>query len=223
MTVMRLPLWLKVAWTLWVILWAPLFYRQYGLQNFLFFCDIGNILIAFALWTESSLIFSWQATALLLIQTWYCIDLTGALLTGHHWLGGTEYMFDSHIPLLIRLLSLFHVVMPPLLLWAIQKLGYDERGWLYASATAWIVVPINHYWRPEHNVNWARGLFFREQHVVPGVVYLLAYLVVAELAIYYPTHVLLRWWAAAGKVRAAEPGAGPVTASFPRQNPAGDK
>ena len=41
----------------------------------------------------------------------------------------------------------------------------------------WIVVPVNYFWRPEQNVNWARGLFYREQHVVPGLVYLLAYLV----------------------------------------------
>jgi len=37
-------------------------------------------------------------------------------------------MFDPHIALSIRLLSLFHLVTPPLLLWAIWHLGYDGRG-----------------------------------------------------------------------------------------------
>jgi hypothetical protein len=80
------------------------------------------------------------------------------------------------------------------LLWAIWRLGYDRRGWKYQTLTAWVVVPINYFWRPEHDVNWARGPLFREQHVVPGWLYLLAYLIVVPLLVYWPTHLALRWW-----------------------------
>ena len=190
---MRLPLWLKIAWTVWLAVWIPLYWKQYGLQNFLFFCDIGNLLIGLALWLESPLIFSWQACGLLLFQTLYTIDLAGALLTGHHLLGGTEYMFDRGIPLPVRLLSLFHLVTPPLLLWAIRRLGYDRRGWILQTLTTWIIVPINYFWRPDLDVNWARGPFFREQHAMPGLAYLFGYLIVVPLIIYYPTHRLLEW------------------------------
>jgi hypothetical protein len=48
-------------------------------------------------------------------------------------------------------------------------LGYDERGWKYQTLTTWIVVSINYFWRPEFDVNWVRGPFFREQHFVPGI------------------------------------------------------
>jgi hypothetical protein len=190
---MRLPLWLKIFWTAWVLAWIPVYWRQYGLQNFLYFCDLGNILIAVGLWSERPLIFSWQATGLLLFQTLYTVDLIGAILSGRHVIGGTEYMFDAHVPLFIRLLSLFHVVMPPLLLWGIWRLGYDKRGWKYQTVLTWIVVPINYFWRPQFDVNWARGLFFHEQHVVPGPLYLIAYLVVVPLTVYWPTHLLLDW------------------------------
>ncbi|MFZ0770434.1 MAG: hypothetical protein WCA49_04230 [Candidatus Sulfotelmatobacter sp.] len=190
---MRIPLWLKVVWTACVIAWAPLYWRQYGPQNLLFFCDLGNFLITAALWLESPPIFSWQACGLLLFQTLFTLDLAGALASGRHWIGGTEYMFDPHIPLPIRLLSLFHVVTPPLLLWAIWRLGYDPRGWKYQTMTAWIVVPINYFWRPGYDVNWARGPFFREQHAVPGLLYLLAYLIIVPAAVYYPTHRFLAW------------------------------
>src|ERR1700731_4048103 len=88
---MRVPLWLKWTWTVWVIVWAPVYWKQYGLQNLLFFCDLGNFLIAVGLWLESPLIFSWQATGLLLFQSLYTLDLAGALLTGRHIIGGTEY------------------------------------------------------------------------------------------------------------------------------------
>jgi len=192
---MRVPLWLKIVWTVWVAAWVPFYWKQYGVQNFLYFCDLGNFFIAVALWLESRLIFSWQATGLLLFQTLYTIDLVGAVFTGTHLIGGTEYMFDVNVPLFVRLLSLFHVVMPPLLLWAIWRLGYDQCGWKFQTLTTWVVVPINYFWRSEHDVNWARGPFFREQHLVPGLVYLLAYLIVVPLVVYWPSHLALEWWA----------------------------
>src|SRR5208283_2335066 len=119
-------------------------------------------------------------------------------VTGSHIIGGTEYMFDPSLPLFIRLLSLFHFATPPLLLWAIWRLGYDRRGWLYQTLTAWVVVPINYLWRPQFDVNWARGPLFREQHAMPGLLYLLGYLVAVPLAVYFPTHLLLQWWAQRG-------------------------
>ena len=192
---MRVPLWLKIGWTIWILCWAPLYWRQYGAQNFLFFCDLGNVLIAIALWSESALLFSSQAVSLLLFQLLYCIDLFGALISGRHVIGGTEYMFDPGVPLQIRGMSLFHVVTPPLLLWAIWRLGYDPRGWKLQTAICWVVVTINYFWRPEMDVNWARGPFFREQHLMPGWLYLLGYLVVVPSVVYWPTHRGLQWWA----------------------------
>jgi hypothetical protein len=196
MAAMRLPLWLKILWTVWVAVWAPLYWKHYGAQNLLFFCDLGNFFIAAALWLESPLLFSCQATGLLLFQSLYTIDLLGALVSGRHLIGGTEYMFDGGVPLFIRLLSLFHVVTPPVLLWAIWRLGYDPQGWKYQTLTTWIVAPINYFWRPEQDVNWVHGPFFREQHAMPGWSYLLAYLIVVPLLVYWPTHLALQWWAA---------------------------
>jgi hypothetical protein len=104
-------------------------------------------------------------------------------------------MFDVQVPLFLRLMSLFHIITPPLLLWAIWKLGYDKRGWKFQTLTAWIVVPICHFWLGQYDINWARGLFGREQHVLAGFVYLVGYLIVVPLAVYWPTHrALHRWW-----------------------------
>jgi len=188
------PLWLKIAWTIALAIWVPVYWVHYGAQNFLYFCDIGNLLIGVALWTDSALIFSWQATGLLVFQTLYAVDLLAVLFFGRHFIGGTEYMFDTSIPLWIRCLSLFHLITPPLLLWAVCRLGYDPRGWKFQTLTTWIVVPINYFWRPEYDVNFARGLFYREQHWVPGFVYLLAYLVIVPAVVYWPTHRMLQFW-----------------------------
>jgi len=189
----HIPLWVKLVWTSWILVWVPVYFRQYGAQNFIFFCDIGNILITLALWLESPLIFSWQAVGLLIFQTLYTIDLISAFFFGHHIVGGTEYMFNPKVSLLVRLLGLYHVVVPPLLLWAVHRLGYDERAWKLQTLTCWIIVPINFFWRSQYNVNWARGLG-HEQHLVPAWLYLLAYLIVVPLLIYWPTHLALKCW-----------------------------
>src|SRR5437870_12644309 len=105
---MRLPLWLKLGWTLWVVAWAPFYWKQYGAQNFLYFCDPGNFFIAIALWTQRALLFSWQATGLLLFQTLFTLDLLPALLFGKHFIGGTESMVHPPVRLLLRSLRLLH-------------------------------------------------------------------------------------------------------------------
>lgn len=176
-----------------MLLWAPLYWRQYGAQNFLYFCDLGNLLIAVGLWFESRLILSWQAVGLLVFQSLYALDLVGAVLFGHHIIGGTEYMFDPKVPLFVRLLGLYHLVVPPLLLWSVRRVGYDGRAWKWQTLTCWVLVPINFFWRTEYNVNWARGLG-HEQHVVPGWLYLAAYLIVVPVVVYWPTHWALRSW-----------------------------
>jgi hypothetical protein len=191
----RIPLWLKVAWTIWLLLWAPVYWRQYGAQNFLYFCDVGNFLIAIGLWSESRLILSWQAVGLLVFQTLYAVDLIVAFIVGRHLVGGTEYMFNPNVALFVRLLGLYHLVVPPLLLWTVRRLGYDSQAWKWQTLTAWILVPINFFWRPQYNVNWVRGIG-HEQHMVPHRLYLAAYLIVVPLLVYWPTHLVLKRWAA---------------------------
>ena len=189
----RIPLWLKLAWTAWIVVWAPTYWRQYGAQNFLYFCDLGNFLIALGLWLESRIVISWQAVGLLVFQTVYALDLLGAFVFRRHFVGGTEYMFDPAIPPGVRLLGLYHLVVPVLLLWAVRRLGYDANAWKWQTLTTCIVIPINYFWRPQFNVNWARGIG-HEQHVMPGWLYVAGYLVVVTFAVYWPTHRLLNQW-----------------------------
>lgn len=182
-----------MVWTVWVLIWAPVYFHQYGAQNFLFYCDIGNILIAIGLWIESRLILSWQAVSLLIFQSLYAIDLIGAFLFRQHFIGGTEYMFDSSIPMLVRVLGLYHMVVPLVLLWLVRRLGCDPGAWKWATVEAWIVVPIGFFWRPQYNVNFARGIA-HEQHLIPSGLYLMGYLIVVPMVTYWPTQLFLGWW-----------------------------
>jgi hypothetical protein len=179
---------LKIGFTLWVAVWVPFYGSWYGPQNFLWFCDIGNFIIAAALWTESRRLFSWQAVSVLAIQLLYTVDLAVALVTGFHPIGGSEYMFVEATPLHVRLLSLFHVATPMILIWGLRRYGYDGRAFWMQSIAAWIVLPIGYLFGPDQNLNWVWGPFDRPQRVVPPLVYLGACLVLYPALIYFPSH-----------------------------------
>jgi hypothetical protein len=188
-----IPLTVKLLWTAFVLVWIPVYWHQYGLQNFLYYCDLGNLLITVGLWLESRFILSWQAVGLVVFEILYDIDLLVALVSGHHATGGTEYMFDPNIPLLVRSLGLYHFVVPILLLWAVYRLGYDGRGWKWQILLMAIVVPICSLWHPGDNINFARGIG-HEQHLIRAWLFVIGYLIVVPLVIYWPTHVALQRW-----------------------------
>ena len=118
-----LPRWLKLGYTAWFLVWVPVYWIDNGPANFLWLCDVANFVLLAAIWLESSLLISSQAVSVLLIQLAWIVDFGTRLVAGFHPIGGTEYMFESARPLFGRLLSLFHVFIPILLLYALWRLG----------------------------------------------------------------------------------------------------
>ena len=68
--------------------------------------------------------------------------------------GGTEYMWDPRWPLPIRALSLYHVALPGLLLFALRRTGYDRRAYLLQSLIAVAAVVASRLVaEPDANIN----------------------------------------------------------------------
>jgi hypothetical protein len=192
----RVPTWLKVAYAVWMLVWVPVYWIHNGPANFLWMCDVANFVIGLGLWFESPLLISSQAAGVLLVQILWAVDYFGALLLGSHPIGGTEYMFDVESPLWLRGLSLFHLLVPPLLLWAVRRLGYDRRGWLLQTAIIWGVLPVSFFFAdPARNLNWVWQPFGVEQGILPPLGYLAFLLVAYPLIIFFPSHLALRAWA----------------------------
>jgi hypothetical protein len=102
-------------------------------------------------------------------------------------------MWNAEIPLWIRGLSLFHVVLPPLLLFAVRRLGYDRRALPAQTLLCWILLPLCYFFTPpERDLNWVFGLFDKTQTRIPGGLYLLATMAGYVVFLYGPTHLLLR-------------------------------
>ena len=127
---------MRWAAVLWLSLWVPAYASVWGLSNFLHLCDVAVILTCAGLWSGSALLLSSQAVSSLVIDLLWDVDAGWRLVTGRHLLGGTEYLWDPAFPLAVRLLSLFHLAWPALLLWALRRVGYDRRGFLLQVALA---------------------------------------------------------------------------------------
>jgi hypothetical protein len=186
-----IPLWLKIAYTLFVCTLVPIYWRQYGPTNFLWFSDIALLVLVPALWFESPLLFSMMALAVVLPELAWNIDYFVRLAAGVSLIGLTDYMFDAGIPRFIRALSLFHVALPVLLIWMLHRLGYDRRAWLWQTLVAAVVLPLSYVFsNPHENVNWVYGLSDRPQTRVAGLLFVLLLMLMFPLAIYLPMHLL---------------------------------
>ena len=188
-----IPFSINLLYTLFVCVLVPLYWRQYGPANFLWFSDLALFIGLAALWLESSLLASMQAVSVLLLELLWNIEFFVGLIFGKQILGMAGYMFKADQPLWLRGLSLFHVPLPVILLWQVCCFGYDSRAWIVQTSLFWLVMPVCFFFtRPEENINWVFGPGTPPQRKIPAGVYLLFLLIGAPLFIYLPTHVLLR-------------------------------
>lgn len=188
-----IPLWIKISYTLFVAVTAAVYSVRYRLGNFLWFSDIALLVIVPALWLESSLLASAVAVGVLLPEVLWNVSFFAQLLTGRRVSGLTDYMFETQRPRYLRALSLFHVVLPVLLLWMIHVFGYDPDAWMAMTALAWVVLPLSYFCTdPEENVNWVFGPGAKPQTWIPPLVYLVLLMIGFPVLIYLPTHWLLQ-------------------------------
>ena len=188
---MAIPLWLKIVYLAFVCGLVPIYWKQYGPANFLWFSDIALLLLVPALWLESKLLFSTLAVSVGLLELLWNADFLFRLLTGNEVVGLSAYMFDSRIKLWIRALSVFHVVLPPLILWYVYKLGYDGRGFAVQTVIAWAVLLVCYFFTPpSENVNWVYG-FGKPQTLLPRGLYLALLMLGFPVVIYFPSHLIL--------------------------------
>ncbi len=97
----------KIIYTLFVCALVPIYWRQYGPTNFLWFSDIALLALVPALWLENALLVSMLAISVVFFEALWNIDFFFHLATGKSLIGLSAYMLDPKIPLFIRGLSCF--------------------------------------------------------------------------------------------------------------------
>jgi len=153
-----------------------------------------------ALWLENALLASIMAVAVVFFEALWNADFFLRLATGKSLIGLSAYMFDSTIPLFIRSLSCFHIVLPMLLLWTVHRLGYDQRAFVGQTVVALLILPLSYLVsNPQENVNWVYGLGQKPQTMLPAPLFVILLMLLFPLIVYLPTHLLFaRIFRAAG-------------------------
>lgn len=206
----KLPLWLKLLYTIFMVIWIPSYWMAYGPTNFLYFCDIALLLTLFAIWKESPLLASAPAVGILIPQTLWCADFLCGLF-GYFPLAMTKYMFehDSWVEFYYDSLSFFHVWLPLLLVFLVSRLGYDHRALPLWTVITWILLIICYLWlppppAPEYgpgerevpvNINYVFGLDDdAPQGLLHPHVWFALLMTVMPVLIFLPTHWVLEKW-----------------------------
>jgi hypothetical protein len=181
--------WVAAAW---LAVWLPAYLWKYGWHVFLNLCDIAVILTCVGLWTGNPLLLSSQALSSLMVDLAWNVDLLARALTGHHLVGGTEYMWDPKWPVWLRALSVFHVWLPITLVWAVRRTGYHRRALPVQAVIALVVLIASRLAAgPEENQNFAWRDPFFDRSWGPGPVHLGLTWALLVGAVYWPTHALL--------------------------------
>lgn len=187
----KFPAWVRWASVIWFAVWFPVYWHSWGAANFLHVCDITVILTCAGFVWSNALLLSSQAVATIVPDLLWDLDAAWRVFTGHNLVGGTEYMWDTHHALWVRLLSLFHVVWPALLLCAIAKTEYDRHGAALQAAIAAGAMIASRFASAALNINYV----FRDPllHRVWGLAPVHVALMWAGLVIviYAPTHFVL--------------------------------
>jgi hypothetical protein len=167
---------------------AGVYWRAYGPKNFLWLSDLALASTTLSVIGENRLLASLPAVGTLPLEAAWTIDF----LSSGRALGLTGYMFDRQYPLGLRALSLFHVALPPTLIWMLARLGYDRRAFRYQTVLVWCVLPLTYaLTEPEKNVNWVFGPGNRPQRRLPPLLYLALEMAAMPVLAILPTHLVL--------------------------------
>lgn len=191
-TLQAISLWIKIPYTLFVVVLVPVYWIRYGPANFLWFSDLGLFGTLAALWFESRFLVSMMTTGVLLFDIVWNFIFFRKLIAGGGAAGLVGYMFDPRISVFIRALSLFHIGLPVVQLWSLGKLGYDASAWKYQVVVGWIVLSLTYaVTDPEQNINWVFGVTEVPQKWLPAHLYLAALMVIYPTLVCFPTHKVL--------------------------------
>jgi len=193
----RLPLWLKLSYTLFVVLLASVYLTEYGIENFLWGSDIALLVTVFGLWLENRFLISMMIIGVLLPEFLWNIAFFFQLIAGYDVLSLnlTAYMFDPNRLLILRYLSLFHVFLPIVLCYAVLRLGYDSRAFRAQCLLVWIILPVSYFFTdPERNINGVFGLGAEPQTMMSGGAYLLLIMLLYPLLLSLPTHLVFNYF-----------------------------
>jgi hypothetical protein len=184
--------WLILAW---LAFYLVVYLNAYGFWHFFQLCNVGVILACIGIFTKQKLLISSQALGMSCVALFWIADQIAWLWTGQPLHGGTAYMQQSSVPLIARVLSIYHVILPLFLLWIVFTKGYDRRAWLLQCAILALTGAIGAWIAPaSENINY---LFYWPNEAASQTIIwprVTIMILITTCALYLPLHRLLMFW-----------------------------
>jgi hypothetical protein len=184
----KIPLWIKLSYTLMALIIFPIYLYKYGAINFIWFSDIAFFIMVPALWFKSRIISSMMAIGVLPIETLWLVSL----LSGGAFLGVANYMFDTELPLWLRFLSFYHFAVIAVIIYMIYRFGYDKRALIPQIFLSMFVIFMTRLFSDKsENIN----MIYRPEDIYPYIseqIYSYLMPVILIIVFIIPTHYLLK-------------------------------
>ncbi len=171
--------------------YVPVYLAGYGLQNFLWLSSITLILGFLATILESRFLASMAAVGGLAFELLWAVDFlftVSSKLTGF-----TIYVFDPYLSIWLKVLALYHLALPPLLIWLFLRLGYDTRAWIVQMFFSLILMLATWFFtHPSLNINFVFS-YLKFEQLRLGALPFLTLLYFAAVLIMSGTHLFLKF------------------------------
>ncbi|MCC5832281.1 MAG: hypothetical protein JJU12_04480 [Chlamydiales bacterium] len=189
----KIPLFFKWVYGVFMAVYIPIFWAGYGPQHFLWLSST-IVLLAFP-----AALFEWRflagmvAIGGLVPESFWTLDFvitTIAHISGGYFAGFTAYMYNPQLSLWLRVLALYHLALPPMLIWMILRLGYDHRTWIVQVVFTWIILLSTWFLTdPSRNINL---VFSYEKYLEIGALPFLVMLFAIVAAVGFVTHIFFK-------------------------------
>lgn len=189
----KVPLKEKIFFTILLLILIPAYWKNYGLENFLWISDISLFLTYLALIFQNRLLMSIPTLGSLPVEFLWIFEFTCQLLTGNNFTTLAQYMFEPQYNILLKALSLFHLILPIVWIKYLFTWGYDKRALPYMTILA-LSLGVATYLltNPEKNINWVFSPELYNWHWISNPLWLLLFLTIIPITIFLPMHFLLK-------------------------------
>lgn len=186
-------LYLNYFLTLFSAILIPIYWKKYGIQNFLWLSDVSLFLTLASLWTGSPLFISTAACGIGAMELVWNIDFFLNFIFHQRTIRLADYMFDNRYSYWLRGLSLFHIAVPLTWIFYLSEFGYDQRAIYYFTALYWIIIPLTYiFTKPEENINWVFVPQVRKIHTIAPLAWVIMLMICIPTFVALPTHLLLK-------------------------------
>jgi hypothetical protein len=176
------PYKVKMSYYAFMAFMFPVYITHYPLINFVNLCQVHLFLVLAGFLTDKHIFISMSALGIIILQLFWCLDFICETM-GINFIGGTKYMYNSDMPLYVRILSLYHGWFPFFLIYLINHIGYNKRA-LYPQLILSNSVCILSYY---NNYLYINNINMMKDIGIFG-------LFIISPTILFTTHRFLLWW-----------------------------